>query len=260
LPRAARGVVVTTALVGLVQVSVAMGDDDAAASGSAAGDAAPPTDPVEPIGGAWKPDVDNGSFYLVNKGINSNSMWSRSDSAGNKYTGRGIGVALIDSGVVPVEGLSLPGKVIHGPDLSFESQDPTLAHLDTYGHGTHIAGIIAGKDSDVPAGNENDSTRFVGVAPDAHLVSLKVAASDGATDVSQVIAAIDWVVQHRNDPGLAIRVLNLSFGTTSLQPHDLDPLAHAVQNAWHKGIVVVVAAGNDGAASGVLTIRPSIRT
>jgi len=78
-------------------------------------------------------------------------------------------------------------------------------------------------------------------------VNVKVAAADGATDVSQVIAAIDWVVQHRDDPGLNIRVLNLSFGTDSLQDPRLDPLSYAVEAAWRHGIVVVVAAGNDGA-------------
>lgn len=54
------------------------------------------------------------------------------DLRGNRYTGGGIGVALLDSGVVPVEGLSAPGKVINGPDLSFESQVDDLRHLDTY--------------------------------------------------------------------------------------------------------------------------------
>ena len=77
-------------------------------------------------------------------------------------------------------------------------------------------------------------------------MSLKVATADGGTDVSQVIAAIDWVVEHRNDNGLNIRVLNLSYGTNSTQSYLLDPLAYAVEQAWKKGIVVVAAAGNTG--------------
>lgn len=156
-------------------------------------------------------------------------------------TGSGIGVALIDSGVAPVTGLNQPGKVINGPDLSFESQTPGLADIDTYGHGTHMAGIIAGNDPVNLLG-----TGFQGIAPAATLISLKVAAADGASDVSQVIAAIDWVVTHRNDKGLNIRVLNLSFGTDSSQDPRLDPLSYAVEAAWRAGIVVVVAAGNDG--------------
>ena len=152
------------------------------------------------------------------------------------YTGKGVDVALIDSGVVPVEGLSTSGKLVYGPDLSLESQSSDLEHLDTYGHGTHMAGIIAGRGSD----------GFRGVAPDARILSVKVGAYDGAVDVSQILAAIDWVVQHRNDNGLNVRILNLSFGTDSTQSAVLDPLSHAVEQAWKSGIVVVVAAGNDG--------------
>src|SRR4029453_17576797 len=63
------------------------------------------------------------------------------------YTGEGVDVAVIDSGVSPVPGLDIPGKVIHGPDLSLESQAANLTRLDTYGHGTFMAGLIAGKSS-----------------------------------------------------------------------------------------------------------------
>ena len=116
-------------------------------------------------GDGWKSDADLGSYYMTTKSINAQDMWSRSDKSGAKYTGKGIGVALIDSGVAPVEGLTGAGKVINGPDLSFESQAPNLRYLDTFGHGTHMAGIIAGRDPAVEAGNENDSKYFVGVAP-----------------------------------------------------------------------------------------------
>ena len=157
------------------------------------------------------------------------------------YTGKGVGVALIDTGVTPVAGLDGKGKVVNGPDLSFESQTG-LQHLDSNGHGTFMAGIIAGNDGQ-PGG-------YRGVAPDATLVSLKVGVADGGADVSQVIAAIDWVVQHRNDNGLNVRVINLSYGTNSTQPYALDPLAYAVEQAWKAGIVVVAAAGNSGYQNG----------
>ena len=84
------------------------------------------------------------------------------------------------------------------------------------------------------------------MAPDARIVSVKVGVADGGTDVSQVIAAIDWVVQHRNDNGLNIRVINLSYGTNSAQDSKIDPLAYAAEQAWKAGIVVVVAGGNYG--------------
>ncbi len=170
----------------------------------------------------------------------------------DSLTGQGVTVALIDSGVVPVEGLTTPGKVVNGPDLSFESQEDGTRHLDTFGHGTHMAGIIAGRD----ATSERDLERgrgFHGVAPDARLLSVKVATADGATDVSQVIAALDWVVQHRHDDGMDVRVVNLSFGTDSTQSYLLDPLAHAAEVAWRSGIVVVVSAGNNGNATEQLT-------
>jgi serine protease AprX len=166
--------------------------------------------------------------------------------SGSVLTGAGVGVALIDSGIAPVKGLYNVGQVVYGPDLSFESQTSNLRNLDTYGHGTHMAGIIAG--------NDGTSTGMKGVAPGAKIISLKVATADGATDVSQVIAAIDWVVAHRSDPGLNIRVLNLSFGTDSVQSAALDPLSFAVEQAWNRGIVVVVAAGNDGFAASRLTM------
>jgi serine protease AprX len=161
------------------------------------------------------------------------------------YAGAGVDVALIDSGVAPVQGLASSGKLIYGPDLSFESQSATLRNLDTYGHGTFMAGIIAGRDdSAVSPYSSNPASTYRGMAPDARIVSLKVATADGGTDVSQVIAAIDWVVQHKNDTGLNIRVINLSYGTNSTQAYTVDPLAFAVEQAWKAGIVVVAAAGN----------------
>jgi serine protease AprX len=159
-------------------------------------------------------------------------------------TGQGVDVALLDTGITPVPGLNAPNKVVYGPDLSFDSQNPALANWDGYGHGTALAGIIAGND-----GTDNG---YKGIAPDARLVSVKVGASNGATDVSQIIAGIDWVTQHAHDPGMNIRVLNISLGTASTQSYILDPLAHAAEQAWKQGIVVVVAAGNDRATTRAL--------
>jgi serine protease AprX len=155
------------------------------------------------------------------------------------YTGKNVGIALVDTGVVPVNGLT-SGNVVNGPDLSFESQAPKLRYQDTFGHGTHLAGIMVGKDT---SGSDN----FTGVAPDATLTSVKVGVANGALDVSQAIAAVDWVVAHRNDDLLhPIRVLTLAYGTDGTQDYRVDPLTHAVENAWRAGIVVVVAGGNTG--------------
>ncbi|MEV0129355.1 S8 family serine peptidase [Dactylosporangium sp. NPDC050688] len=196
----------------------------------------------------WNADEDQHSLYSLTQSIGAQEVWGATDATGARLTGQGVGVAVIDSGIAPVAGLDTAGKIINGPDLSFESQTPALRNLDTFGHGTHMAGIIAGRDTGVQPGQEADKKQFVGVAPGAHLLNMKVAAADGAVDVSQVIAAIDWVVTHRDDPGLNIRVLNLSFGTDSTQDQRLDPLSYAVEAAWKQGIVVVVSVGNEGLA------------
>ncbi|HSK25043.1 MAG TPA: S8 family serine peptidase [Egicoccus sp.] len=200
--------------------------------------------------GAYADPAPGVGLDHVAQAIGADDLWARGT------TGRGVGVALLDSGVVPVPGLTA-GNVRNGPDLSFESQIEALAHLDTYGHGTHMAGIIAGNDA--PARNAvggfdlaEVAGSHLGIAPDANLLSLKLATFDGATDVSQVLAAIDWVVQHKDDEGLNIRVLNLSFGTDGAQDYRHDPLAYAVEVAWRHGIVVVVSAGNDGDGYGRL--------
>jgi serine protease AprX len=217
------------------------------AVGASAGVAAvTPNAAVRLKGKNWMAEQGLNPMSLVARATGATDGWAKRDSTGRKITGAGVGVALIDSGVAPVKGLGAPGKVINGADLSFESQAANLRHLDTFGHGTHMAGIIAGRDPEVPAGKEADPKYFTGMAPDAHIVNVKVAAADGASDVSQVLAAIDWVVTHRNDPGMNIRVLNLSFGTDSTQDARLDPLSYAVEAAWRNGIVVVAAVGNDG--------------
>ena len=187
---------------------------------------------VVPTG--WLFDDSATTLAQARTAVGADALWAKG------FRGSGIGIALVDTGVVPVDGLT-SGNVVNGPDLSFESQSPDLRYLDTFGHGTHMAGIIAG--------NRADGS-FRGVAPEARLTSIKVAASDGGVDVSQVIAAVDWVVEHRNDdPANPIRVLNLSYGTDGLQDYQVDPLTHAVENAWRAGIVVVVSGGNDGFGS-----------
>jgi subtilisin family serine protease len=190
----------------------------------------------------YSPGADVGSILHTTTYVGANRFWS----AG--FTGKGVDVAMIDSGVSPVLGLNEANKLLHGPDLSFESQAPNLRHLDTFGHGTFMAGLIAGHDTGAKLKLGQQLKSYVGMAPGARIVSVKVADAWGATDVSQVIAGIDWVVQHRRDAGLNIRVLNLSFGTYSDQPYALDPLAFAAEVAWHSGIFVVVAAGNNSAA------------
>jgi serine protease AprX len=168
--------------------------------------------------------------------VGADAVWSRG------ITGKGIGVALIDTGVARVDGLT-GSNIVNGADLSFESQDASLRYLDKFGHGTHLAGIIAGK-------NSVSTDGFSGIAPGVKLTSIKIGVSNGAVDVSQAIAAVDWAVAHRNDdPANPIRVINLAYGTDGAQDYKVDPLTFAVENAWRKGIVVVAAAGNGGSTA-----------
>ncbi|CAN5835627.1 hypothetical protein BH23ACT5_BH23ACT5_23090 [soil metagenome] len=183
---------------------------------------------------------DEGALHrITDQVIGARTYWDRG------HTGKGVDVAVIDSGLTPVVGLDDPKRVVNGPDLSLDSQSPTLVHLDAFGHGTHLMSIMAGADSP-PDRPGKDNAAYRGVAPGARVVSVKVADAIGRADVSQVIAAIDWVVQHRNDGDLDIRVLLMAFGTDGTQDPLIDPLSYAVEVAWRKGIVVVVASGNDG--------------
>ena len=181
---------------------------------------------------SYDPTSDPYSMQAITAGDGAQAWWNAGD------TGQGVDVALIDTGVAPVPALSGANKIVNGPDLSLESQDPSTQYLDTNGHGTVMAGIIGG--------NDGQAGGYHGVAPDSRILSVKVGAANGAVDVSQVIAAIDWVVQHRNDNGMNIRVINLSYGTSSTLPYTVDPLAYAAEQAWKAGIVVVTAAGNTG--------------
>jgi serine protease AprX len=150
------------------------------------------------------------------------------------YDGDDVAVAVLDTGVSPVADLS---------DTVEARVEFTPGHdgIDRFGHGTHMAGIIAG-DGAASGG------AWRGIAPDADLISIKVAGPDGATDVSVVLAALQWVVTNRHRYG--IRVLNLSFGTDAARSYQADPLNDAVERVWRAGILVVVAAGNGGPGEG----------
>jgi serine protease AprX len=169
----------------------------------------------------------------------------------NGFYGQGVGVAVIDSGVVPEDGLR--HNVFYGPDFSPQVSDPALKFLDSYGHGTFMASLIAGH-ADAAARPYTNSANFVGMAPEATLVSVKVADALGNTTESAVVAGVEWVIQHMYDNQLGvrnIRVINLSIGLPDTGYLN-DPLAAAIEKAWSACITVVASAGNDGTAGLVL--------
>ncbi|HEX2088963.1 MAG TPA: S8 family peptidase [Actinomycetota bacterium] len=165
---------------------------------------------------------------------NPNKEWQRAikllDSRSAGYNGSGVTVAMLDTGIQPVRDLA--GRIVASADFTSEGDG-----LDRYGHGTHMAGIIAGTGA-------SSNGVWSGVAPNANLVSVKVAGADGSTDVSVVIAGLQWIVGNRS--AFDIKVLNLSFGTDSVQSYLVDPLNYAVEQVWASGIFVAVAAGNRG--------------
>jgi serine protease AprX len=169
--------------------------------------------------------------------VNAQAAWN------SNLTGSGIGVALIDSGVNGHPDLLTTGflpfsRVVY--NQSFVAGDSSTA--DAYGHGTHIAGLIAG--DGLSSTGFIFSQTFKGIAPGANIVNLRVLDANGSGTDSQVIAAIGQAISLKSKYN--IKVINLSLGRGVFESYKLDPLCQAVERAWKSGIVVVVAAGNNG--------------
>jgi serine protease AprX len=160
------------------------------------------------------------------------------------FRGAGIGIAVIDSGVRKVEdlrtGACTTSRVVY--EENFVNGENTTD--DLYGHGTHVAGIIAGngKCSDNKATLR--SRVFLGVAPEANIINLRALNAQGAGTDSSVLRAIGKAIRLRNTYN--IRVINLSLGRKPMESYQIDPLGRAVAAAWQSGIFVAVAAGNRG--------------
>jgi serine protease AprX len=150
--------------------------------------------------------------------------------------GQGVGVAVVDTGVA-----NLPDFASHlqpGVDLSGENNP----WLDSYGHGTFVAGLIAGNGA-------SSKGKYLGEAPGADIVPVKVAGKSGATTVSTIIQALQWIQSHRGNVG----VINLSLGAIPIGPTLLNPLDRAVEAMWRDDFVVVTSAGNSGPKAGTIT-------
>jgi len=170
-------------------------------------------------------------------------------------TGTGVGVAVVDTGV---DG-SLPdfASKDHGSSRVVASavanSDATTA-TDSYGHGTDVAGIIAGNGDNRGPGDPLHG-QYIGVAPNANLISIKVSDETGKASVLDVIYGLQFAVAHQSQ--FNIRVINLSLDSTTPQSYKTDPLDAAVEAAWMNGIVVVAAAGNRGTASDAVQYSPA---
>ena len=160
--------------------------------------------------------------------------------------GTGVGVAVIDSGVTAVGDLYWwnPTNQTYGSRVVYSQNfvPGTTQTSDLYGHGTHVAGIIAG------AGwfsmGFNFTHTFKGIAPNANIINLRALDQSGVGTDSSVIAAIQTAINLKSTYN--IRVINLSLGRQVYESYTLDPLCQAVEAAWNSGIVVLAAAGNQG--------------
>jgi serine protease AprX len=174
-------------------------------------------------------------------------------SAWSTATGRGVGVAVIDTGIAGElsdfagdDGASrVVASVVTNPDATTAT--------DTYGHGTHVAGIIAG-DGTRRSADDPLAGQYVGIAPDAHLISIKAGDDEGRATILDAITGLQFAVDHRDE--LGIRVVNLSLESTTPESYRTDPLDAAVEAAWFHGLVVVAAAGNHGTATEAADYAP----
>jgi len=166
------------------------------------------------------------------------------------YDGFGVGVAIIDSGVAPaLDDLTDASGASQRIDRFVDFVNGNQTPYDDYGHGTHVAGIVAGN------GFDSSGARS-GIAPGARLTVLKVLDSKGNGRISDVIAALDYVVAHKNE--LNIRVVNLSVAAGVYESYNDDPLTLAAREVTRAGIVVVAASGNRGRASNGHTLYGGI--
>ncbi len=156
-------------------------------------------------------------------------------------SGRGVTVAILDSGIATNTDLA-SSRIVGWKD--FVNGQP--APYDDAGHGTFVAGLIAGDGTgSLPLEDGGfASVQFRGVAPEASLVGIKVLDETGQGRASSLVAGIAWAVEHKDEYG--IRVLNISIGGNPVGSVRRDPVARAVEVAWQRGIVVVCAAGNEG--------------
>lgn len=183
-----------------------------------------------------------------NQSAKTSNLW-------NGATGKGIGVAVIDTGVAGdlpdfrVSQTDSRSRVVASAVVNPDAENAG----DSYGHGTLVAGILAGN-SGYRASSDALRGKYAGAAPDANIVSVKISDEHGNATVLDAIYGVQFAVDHQAEHN--IRVINLSVESDEAQSYQSDPLDAAVEAAWFNGIVVVAAAGNRGNTPGAVGYAP----
>ncbi len=167
------------------------------------------------------------------------------------YKGKNITVAVIDTGVAPHQDLIRPNNRIVGFKDFINNKD---SPYDDNGHGTHVAGIIAGN-------GYSSRGKYTGIAPEANILAIKALDNEGSGNTSNIISAISYIVNTRDTYGT--KIINLSIGSPANSSCRNDPLCRAVVEAMNKGMVVVAAAGNSGPGTSTILspgINPNVIT
>jgi len=178
---------------------------------------------------------------VYNKAIGADKLWAQG------YQGSSVTVAIVDSGIKDSlsDLKSGKGSRVIGA-AKFSNLTPSFS--DQYGHGTHVAGIIAGN------GTLGSGT-YIGIAPKVKLVNVKICDDEGSATESEVVSGLQWVMD--NKAKYNIRVVNISLNSSLVQSYHTSPLDAAVEILWFNGIVVVVSSGNNGTTSGGVLYPPA---
>jgi serine protease AprX len=213
---------------------------------------------VSPNTGVERQDYDPGDPFAGRletsfvQSTRTNKLWAMS---GWSATGVGVGVAVVDTGINGdlVDFQTAPNNPTSRVVASAVVNPAATNDLDGYGHGTHVAGLIAGNGFDRKRRDPLFGS-YVGTAPAANLVSIKASDDHGDATVLDVIYGVQFAVDHQADYN--IKVLNLSLRSATAQSYTTDPLDAAVESAWFHGITVVTSAGNLGSASDAVNYAP----
>lgn len=203
-----------------LRVTYSDGNDNSAVINSTAGTTAPV-------------DISN-LTNVYNQAIRATDIWNMGNGNGNGNQGQGVNIAVVDSGIIKHKDLK---DTVLG-SVNFNSGQHSS--VDAYGHGTFVAGIIAGS-------GKQSRGKYMGVAPKAGLVNVRVSDDQGMSYESDVIAGLQWIYNNKNRYN--IKVVNISLNSSLAQSYHTSPMCAAAEILWFSGIVVVVSAGNNGTAN-----------